>query len=102
MLAQVLTHELQHASDHKAGRYVTLIEDNSFLREIAASRVERRFLTWLSANLGLLPHPTQVAQRLSADDWARYGDTYTWMTSGDVGLSVIERYLPHCSNSPLR
>jgi len=97
LLADVLAHELRHASDHATNTRMAASYGDCVAREQVAFQTENRFVHWLSDREGGLPSPDQVSKLLSQEDFALYQDITRTMTSDNLDAQVEEAYRAICS-----
>jgi hypothetical protein len=96
MVADVLAHELKHASDDKAGLFVGNSFSDCITREQRAYSVEQRFLRWVAGRFGGLPSESAVAASLSSNDLDLYENLATIARAPDVNQLAFEDYQAHC------
>ncbi len=97
LLADVLAHELRHASDHATGTRMGGTYNDCVAREQAAFQTEARFVRWLAERQGGLPSPDQVSKLLSQEDFALFTDIYRTLNSENLNAQVEESYRSICS-----
>jgi hypothetical protein len=96
LLADVLAHELRHASDHATGTRMSSSYEDCIAREQAAFATERDFVRWLAERQGGLPSPEQVSKLLSQEDFALFSDVYRTLNSPNLNAQVEESYRQIC------
>ena len=96
MIADVLAHELKHASDDKLGLFQTQTSSDCITREQRAYSVEQRFLRWVSNRFGGLPAESSVALRLTLQDFQLFENLREIAYSPDVNAQALDDYLGHC------
>jgi hypothetical protein len=96
MVADVIAHELKHASDHAAGKFDSASYSDCITREHRAYAVEQRFLYWIWNRFGGFPSRDQVVDHLTAEDLELYDNLMTISYSTDLGPLVAHDYLGHC------
>lgn len=101
MLADILAHELMHASDDRARRYEGRTYDECIAREQGAYHVERRFLQWLATRMGGLPSVAAVWTTLSPVDFLTFVNLLDIATSPDLNVEAIANYRKVCTDSSL-
>ena len=99
LLADVLAHELRHASDHANNLRMSNSYADCVTREQVAFQTENRFVHWLADRQGGLPAPDEVSKLLSQEDYALFMDISRTMTSDDLDAQVEEAYRAICSRS---
>jgi hypothetical protein len=99
MLADVLAHELRHASDDATNTRMGNSYGDCIAREQVAFQTENRFVHWISDRQGGLPSPDDVSKVLSQADFALYMDISHTLTSDDLDAQVEEAYRAICSHS---
>ncbi|MFN8633924.1 MAG: DUF6782 family putative metallopeptidase [Chloroflexota bacterium] len=97
LLADVLAHELRHASDHATNTRMGTDYATCVAREQVAFQTEARFLRWVSDRQGGLPSSDQVAKALSREDQALFVDVYHTLTADNLDAQVEENYRSICS-----
>lgn len=97
LLADVLAHELQHASDHATGTRMGAGYADCVAREQVAFQTEADFVRWLADRQGGLPSPDQVSKLLSQEDFALFTDIYRTLTSENLNAQVEESYRSICT-----
>jgi hypothetical protein len=97
LMADVLAHELRHASDHATNTRMDSTYTDCVSREQVAFQTEARFVRWLRDRQGGLPSPDEVSKLLSQEDFALFSDIYRTMTSDNLDAQVEEAYRPICS-----
>jgi hypothetical protein len=95
MVADVVAHELKHASDDRAGLFQSLEFSDCITREQRAYGVEQRFLRWMWAGQ-LFPTEYEIAGTLSFQDFELYENLLNMITSPDVNRDALIDYLGHC------
>ena len=99
LLADVLAHELRHASDHATNTRMGNTYADCVSREQVAFQTENRFIHWLAERQGGLPSPDEVSKLLSQEDFALYSDVTHTMSADDLNSQVEEAYRAICSRS---
>jgi len=99
LLADVLAHELRHASDHANNIRMANTYADCVTREQVAFQTENRFVHWLAERQGGLPSSDEVSKLLSQEDFALFTDISRTMTSDDLDAQVEEAYRAICSRS---
>jgi hypothetical protein len=99
LLADVVAHELRHASDHATGTRMGAGYDDCVSREQIAFQTEANFVRWLSDRQGGLPSSEQVSKLLSQEDFALFTDVFRTLTSPNLNAQVEESYRQICSRS---
>jgi hypothetical protein len=99
LLADVLAHELRHASDHATGTRMGSGYGDCVAREQAAFQTEASFVRWLAERQGGLPSSEQVSKLLSQEDFALFTDVYRTLTAENLNAQVEESYRAICSRS---
>ena len=102
MIADVLAHEMKHASDDFQGQFRGTSYDACITREQRAYEVESRFLRWLSNRMGGLPSAREVAARLSADDNQLYINIRGIADSPNPSALASQDYRRHCAERAAR
>lgn len=96
LLADVLAHELRHASDHATNTRMGASYEDCVAREQAAFATERDFVRWLAERQGGLPSPEDVSKHLSQEDFALFSDVHRTLTSPNLNGQVEESYRQIC------
>lgn len=96
LLADVLAHELRHASDHATNSRMSATYADCVAREQAAFSTERDFVRWLAERQGGLPSSEQVSKVLSQEDFALFSDVYRTLNSPNLNVQVEESYRSIC------
>ena len=96
LLADVVAHELRHASDHATGTRMGNTYADCVAREQAAFNTERDFVRWLAERQGGLPSADQVSKLLSQEDFALFSDVYRTLNSPNLNAQVEEGYRSIC------
>lgn len=96
LLADVVAHELRHASDHATGTRMGSGYADCVAREQAAFKTERDFVRWLAERQGGLPSSDQVSKLLSQEDFALFSDVYRTLNSPNLDAQVEESYRSIC------
>ena len=99
LLADVLAHELRHASDHATGTRMGAAYADCVSREQVAFQTEANFVRWLADRQGGLPSSDQVSKLLSQEDFALFTDVFHTLTSENLNAQVEESYRSICSRS---
>ncbi|MGE3912618.1 MAG: DUF6782 family putative metallopeptidase [Chloroflexota bacterium] len=99
LLADVIAHELRHASDHATSTRMAPGYADCVAREQAAFATERDFVGWLAERQGGLPSADQVSKLLSQEDFALFTDIYRTLNSPNLNAQVEESYRSICSRS---
>jgi hypothetical protein len=99
LLADVLAHELRHASDHANNIRMGSDYGDCIAREQIAFQTEASFVRWLADRQGGLPSSDQVSKILSPQDFALFQDIYHTLTADDLNAQVEESYRSICSQS---
>lgn len=97
MLADVLAHELKHASDDRGGLYQTLTFADCLTTEQRAYEVEARYLRWIQSRFGTLPTASQIATRLSLEDSELFLNLRGIATSPNPTSLATQDYRGSCS-----
>lgn len=97
LLADVIAHELRHASDHATGTRMGGGYGDCVAREQVAFATEARFVRWLADRQGGLPSPDEVSKLLSQEDFALFTDVYRTLNSDNLNAQVEESYRQICS-----
>jgi hypothetical protein len=97
LLADVLAHELRHASDHATNTRMGATYDDCIVREQVAFQTEASFVRWLADRQGGLPTSDQVSKLLSQQDFALFQDVYHTLNSDNLNAQVEESYRSICS-----
>jgi hypothetical protein len=97
LLADVLAHELRHASDHATNTRMGATYGDCVAREQVAFQTEANFVRWLGDRQGGLPTSEQVSKLLSQEDYALLSDIYKTLGSDNLNAQVEESYKPICS-----
>lgn len=96
MIADVLAHELKHASDVFQGIAIGRTSADCITREQRAYGVEARFLRWLSARMGGLPSVGDVAVRLSLEDYHLFTNLEELAYTSNPSAAAARDYRGHC------
>ncbi|MCC7371120.1 MAG: hypothetical protein IT306_22080 [Chloroflexi bacterium] len=96
LLADVLAHELRHASDHATTTRMGGGYGDCVAREQAAFNTERDFVRWLAERQGGLPSSDEVSKLLSQEDFALFSDIYRTLNSPNLNAQVEESYRSIC------
>lgn len=96
LLADVLAHELRHASDHATGTRMGGGYSDCVAREQVAFNTERDFVRWLADRQGGLPSSDDVSKLLSQEDFALFSDIYRTLNSPNLNAQVEESYRSIC------
>lgn len=96
LLANVIAHELKHASDHATGTRMGANYADCVAREQAAFQTEKSFVTWLANRQGGLPSANEVSELLSEEDFALFTDITRTLTSPNLDAQVEESYRSIC------
>jgi Zn-dependent protease with chaperone function len=98
MLADVLAHELSHASDRADGVHVGNTYADCIAGELAAFHVERRFLIWLTRTLvpDGLPSIATLSGQLSAEHGQLAETLYRLGFSNNIPQLVARTYEGTC------
>lgn len=99
LLADVIAHELRHASDHATSTRMSSGYADCVAREQAAFQTEREFVSWLAERQGGLPSSDEVSKLLSQEDFALFTDVYRTLTTENLEAQVEESYRQICSRS---
>lgn len=99
LLADIIAHELRHASDHATDTRMGGGYADCVAREQMAFQTEARFVRWLRDRQGGLPSSDEVSKLLSQEDFALFSDVYRTMTSDNLDAQVEEAYRAICSRS---
>jgi hypothetical protein len=99
MMADVIAHELRHASDHANNTRMGNTYGDCVAREQVAFQTENRFVHWISERQGGLPSSDDVSKLLSQEDFALYMDITHTMTSDNLDAQVEEAYRAICSRT---
>jgi hypothetical protein len=97
LLADVVVHELRHASDHATDTRMAANYADCVAREQVAFQTEARFIRWLRERQGGLPGPDEVSKLLSQEDFALYTDVYRTLNADNLDAQVEEAYRAICS-----
>lgn len=97
LLADVIAHELRHASDHATSTRMGAGYNDCVAREQAAFKTEADFVRWLADRQGGLPSSDQVSKLLSQEDFALFTDVYRTLTTENLNAQVEESYRQICS-----
>ncbi|MCC6177542.1 MAG: hypothetical protein IT305_19760 [Chloroflexi bacterium] len=97
LLADVLAHELRHASDDRTGTRMGNTYGDCIAREQAAFQTEARFVRWLVDRQGEFPSPDEVSKVLSQEDFALYMDISKTISSENLDAQVEAAYRQTCS-----
>jgi hypothetical protein len=100
MLADVLGHELRHATDSAQGLWKERSPENCVAAEQSAYSTERRFLVWLSTTLHPdgLPRQSELLRVVSAEDQTLARNLYEIATSGNLSGLVRRDYHETCAS----
>ncbi len=98
MLADVLAHELSHASDDASGLHMAHTSSDCIAGELAAYQVERRFLIWLTRTLipEGMPSLASISGRLSAEHEQLADSLFRIGFSDDMPNLVARTYEGTC------
>jgi hypothetical protein len=99
LLADVIAHELRHASDHATNTRMGGGYGDCVAREQVAFQTEASFVRWLADRQGGLPSSEQVSKLLSQEDFALFTDVYRTLTAENLNAQVEESYRAICSRS---
>jgi hypothetical protein len=99
MLADVLAHELRHASDDATNTRMGATYGDCVAREQVAFQTENRFVNWIADRQSGLPSPDDVSKVLSQADFALYMDISHTLTSDNLDAQVEEAYRAICSRT---
>jgi hypothetical protein len=99
MVADVLAHELKHASDDLHRAHQGPSEEDCLVREQRAFAVERSFLRWAGERFEGLPSSNAVRQTLSVADRTLFSDMTGTLTSRDLDTRVSRMYQGICSRT---
>jgi hypothetical protein len=99
LLADVIAHELRHASDHATSTRMGSSYADCVAREQVAFQTEATFVRWLADRQGGLPSSEQVSKLLSQEDFALFSDVYRTLTAENLNAQVEESYRAICSRS---
>jgi hypothetical protein len=99
LLADVVAHELRHASDHATNTRMGATYTDCVSREQVAFQTEASFVRWLADRQGGLPSSEQVSKLLSQEDFALFTDVYRTLTTENLNAQVEESYRQICSRS---
>jgi hypothetical protein len=97
MISDVLAHELKHASDARQGLFQSRSADACIAREQRAYQVENRFVRWIAGRMGGLPSASQVASRLTFEDFQLFLNVQTIANSSDPAALATQDYRGHCA-----
>jgi hypothetical protein len=98
MLADIIAHELRHASDFAAGLWQSNSSDSCLGAEQSAYSTEHRFMVWLSRTLHPegLPNRYDLLSRVSTEDQILASNVYEIGTSIDMASLVRRDYHESC------
>ena len=99
LLADVVAHELRHASDHATNTRMGADYGDCVAREQIAFQTEADFVRWLADRQGGLPSSEQVSKLLSQEDFALFTDVYRTLTAENLNAQVEESYRAICSRA---
>ena len=99
LLADVVAHELRHASDHATNTRMGSGYGDCVAREQIAFETEASFVSWLADRQGGLPSSEQVSKLLSQEDFALFTDVYRTLTAENLDAQVEESYRAICSRA---
>ena len=99
LLADVIAHELRHASDHATNTRMDGGYGDCVAREQIAFQTEASFVRWLADRQGGLPSSEQVSKLLSQEDFALFTDVYRTLTAENLNGQVEESYRAICSRA---
>jgi len=99
MLADIIAHELRHATDASAGLWQARTAANCYSNEQSAYATERRFLVWLSRTLHPegLPNRYDLLALVSLADRELANNLYDIGTTGDLQGLVRRDYHESCN-----
>ena len=97
LLADVLAHELRHASDHANNTRMGATYADCVAREQIAFQTENRFVHWLADRQGGLPSSDDVSKLLSQEDFALFSDIYAHDDLRRPERRGRKSYRPICS-----
>jgi hypothetical protein len=97
MLASTIVHELKHSSDDLNGLFTERTRANCVTREQRAFAVERRYALWISAWQGGFPSESQVASRLSSDDYQAFMNIMAVVSAPNLDVYVDQLYRTRCA-----
>jgi len=97
MVADVLAHELRHASDASRNLNNARTPDDCVVREQRAYQTEADFMRWLTDRMGGLPARADVSKELSATDQQLYRNITAISRSPDPAAQASADYADTCA-----
>jgi hypothetical protein len=97
MLADILAHELKHASDDRLGLYRTSTFADCITTEQRAYEVEARYVQWVESRFGRLPSAGQIATRLTLEDFELFLNLSSIATAPSPTSLATNHYRGSCS-----